>query len=142
MTPRRPLVIAGVALIVVGVLIIGSPAGQDVIQPSWNCGRKQIDRATGGVTSTEVRRCILAAYRQRTRAHSEHVQLTMEGDPIAYTIRVRARDDFELTRDTTKDRYGPGRLARYRCTGMTGNEGGSFPLRLVGCGEGLAFDIP
>lgn len=140
---RRLLMASVAAIVLVGVLIIGTPVAQDIVQPSWNCGREHLDLAAGSVTATDVRQCILAAYRQHTRAHSEHVRPTMEGDLITYVIRLKGRDDLELTIDTTKDRYGQGRIVHYRCNGMTGSEGGSFSLRLLGCGERLALiDIP
>lgn len=139
-TRGRTLLAASIAgVVLVGGLIIAMPLVQEVVQPSRDCGQDRIDPATGSVSSTEVRRCILAAYEQHIRARSEHVTPTMEGDPIMYSIRLSRRDEFEVTIDTTKDRFGSGRVSHEQCRGMRGN---GYKLTLFGCGaEGHVIEI-
>lgn len=125
--------VALVVLLAAGV-VATQPRLADLVA-SADCGQEGF-RVDGN--ADQVRRCILAAYVQRTSAHSTHVRETMEGDPITYRIRVYGRDDFELSIDWTKDRFGAGfGVKEYRCTGMSGGDGGAFVLRVFDCGAGL-----
>jgi hypothetical protein len=138
---RTALLTALVAVLVVaGVVIATRPAVVDLAAPSVDCGQEGF-RIDGN--SDDVRRCILAAYQQRTRAHSAHVRETIEGDPITYTVRLQSRDAYELTIDHTKDRFGSSLgVVQYRCTGMRISDGSARVLRLFNCGAGVAgFDV-
>jgi len=136
-TRRTWLLVALVAAVLaVGVVIATQPRLGDVVAPSADCGQEGF-RADGN--PDQVRRCILAAHEQRTRAHSAHVRETIEGDPVTYRIRVHGRDDFDLSIDWTKDRFGANLgIKEYRCTGMRGGDGSAFVLRVFNCGAGVA----
>jgi hypothetical protein len=138
---RTALLSALLAIVVVGGTVIATrPPVVDLAAPSTDCGQEGF-RVEGN--SDDVRRCILAAYQQQTPAHSAHVRETMEGDPITHTVRVHGRDDFDLTIDHTRDRFGSSLgVVQYRCTGMRISDGGARVLRLFNCGAGVAvFDL-
>jgi hypothetical protein len=140
-TWRTALLTALLAIIIgAGIVIATRPAVLDLAAPSRDCGQEGF--RIGG-NSDDVRQCILVAYQQRTPAHSAHVRETIEGDPITYTVRVQGRDDYELTIDHTKDRFGTSLgVVQYRCTGMRISDGNARVLRLFNCGVGVAgFDL-
>ena len=130
------LLVALAAVVVAGAAIATQPRLGDLVAPSADCGQEGF-RSEG--SPDQVRRCILAAYEQRTSAHSTHVRETIEGDPIMYRIRVHGRDDFDLSIDWTKDRFGSSLgIKEYRCTGMRGGDASKFVLRVFNCGAGVA----
>jgi hypothetical protein len=124
------------ATLLVGLLIATRPGVSDVLLPSADCGQEGF--LTGNGRPDEVRRCILMAYEQHARAHSAHLRETLEGDPITYRVRVSGRDDYELTVDASKDRFGSGKVTTYRCAGMRSGGGDVSVLRLFNCGAGVA----
>jgi len=135
---RRTWLLVALAAVVLaaGVVIATQPRLGDLVAPSADCGQEGF-RTEG--SPDQVRRCILAAYEQRTSAHSAHVRETIEGDPITYRIRVHGRDDFDLSIDWTKDRFGASLgIKEYRCTGMRSGDGSAFVLRVFNCGAGVA----
>jgi hypothetical protein len=137
-TPRRSwLLVALVSLAVVaGVAVAIEVRMRDLGTRSADCGQEGF-RSDG--SPDQVRRCILDAYERRTSAYSAHVRETMEGDPITYRIRVHGRDEFDLSIDWTKDRFGSGLgIKEYRCAGMRGGDGSTFVLRVFNCGAGVA----
>jgi hypothetical protein len=124
-----------VAALLAGLAVATQQDVGDLVAPSADCGQEGF-RAEG--RPDDVRRCILLAYQQHTRAHSAHVRETIEGDPITYRIRVSGRDDYELTIDGSKDRFGSGKVTQYRCAGMRSGGGDVSVLRLFNCGAGVA----
>jgi len=75
-----------------------------------------------GLPETAMR-CIIDAAAQGRPAGLKETRPTVEGDPISTWYRVRADGSVEVTRDTTKDRFGNQGIVREVCTGPAAGPG-------------------
>lgn len=87
------------------------------------------------------RTCLWNAYSSRESARWMMTRITMEGDPIPFTVTVT--DSIEVTQDTTADKHGGPNRGRttWRCSAMTQvahYSEGSFLFAFSGC-TGAAF---
>ena len=90
------------------------------------------------------RTCLWNAYSSGQSARWSMTRMTMEGDPIPYTVTLS--DSIEVTQDTTADKHGGPNRGRttWRCSAMTQvahYAEGSFLFTFSGC-TGAGFSPP
>jgi hypothetical protein len=68
-------------------------------------------------------RCIIDAAAQGRQARLQETRPTIEGDPIVTWYRVGPTGAVEVTRDTTKDKFGNRGIVTESCTGPAAEHG-------------------
>ncbi len=89
--------------------------------PVVGCGVHVLGQ--GGGLSETATRCIIDAAAGGRRARLQESRPTIEGDPIITSYLVRADGVVEVTRDTTKDRFGTPGISTETCTGPVAKGG-------------------
>ena len=113
MALRIPLIVLAAAVTTILLLPASCPAGTPASYPS--CG-KYWNRNTPVTTAQRrVNACIVKASRDGRRARAVAVLTTIEGDPIANYVFVRARRDVLVVVDATRDAFGVREWTRFHC---------------------------
>jgi len=94
----------------------GTPASGVV-----DCGVHALPQGKG-LPETAMR-CVIDAAAGGRQARLQESRLTIEGDPIFTSYLVRTDGVVEVTRDTTKDRYGTPGISTETCTGPVARNG-------------------
>ena len=86
-----------------------------------DCGVQVLSQGQG--LSETAMRCIIDAAAGGRQARLQESRPTIEGDPIITSYLVRADGVVEVTRDTTKDRFGNAGIYTETCTGPVAQNG-------------------
>jgi hypothetical protein len=86
-----------------------------------DCGVYTIKQGEG--LSEDAMRCVIDAAANGRAARLQETRPTLEGDPITTWYVVRADRVVEVTRDTTKDRFGNAGIYTETCTGPVASGG-------------------
>jgi len=106
------------------------PANAGEALPS--CGRERNVHGEG--YDAAARDCLWKAYQTTSPAELVITHYTVEGDPITFTIRMRAPSNIEVTEDS-KDNWGWKGIRTTTCTSLEKieHDPGRYKFKLGGC---------
>ena len=86
-----------------------------------------------GTDNLDAERRFFAAYERGDPGRWRHVVTTVEGDPVIQQITFEGKGQpVRIVVDARRDRFGSGRIERYRCQGLALAAG---RIVFVGCDE-------